>query len=249
MTSNVHCVVFDNSETIWIYGNGLFYSKDGLKTIHPFVSSDGKKVFEGDPLMKVLPGAYNCFYIASVGGGIKEMNLSSGKVRDLLLTDETGERIWCRELMSFSDDELWIGCESGIYIYNLRTDKYVHLKSSMYDPYSLSDNAVYSLCKDCEGGVWIGSYFGGINYYPHSYTCFERYYPKGVNDGLHGKRIREFCQDSQGKLWIGTEDGGLNRFDPVTKEFKFFTPSLGFTNVHGLCSVENELWVGTFPKD
>ena len=81
--------------------------------------------------------------------------------------------------MSFSDDELWIGCESGIYIYNLRTDKYVHLKSSMYDPYSLSDNAVYSLCKDCEGGVWIGSYFGGINYYPHSYTCFERYYPKG----------------------------------------------------------------------
>lgn len=128
LTSNVHCVVFDNSETIWIYGNGLFYSKDGLKTIHPFVSSDGKKVFEGDPLMKVLPGAYNCFYIASVGGGIKEMNLSSGKVRDLLLTDETGERIWCRELMSFSDDELWIGCESGIYIYNLRTDKYVHLK-------------------------------------------------------------------------------------------------------------------------
>ena len=248
LTSNVHCVVFDNSETIWIYGNGLFYSKDGLKTIHPFVSSDGKKVFEGDPLMKVLPGAYNCFYIASVGGGIKEMNLSSGKVRDLLLTDETGERIWCRELMSFSDDELWIGCESGIYIYNLRTDKYVHLKSSMYDPYSLSDNAVYSLCKDCEGGVWIGSYFGGINYYPHSYTCFERYYPKGVNDGLHGKRIREFCQDSQGKLWIGTEDGGLNRFDPVTKEFKFFTQSLGFTNVHGLCSVENELWVGTFSK-
>lgn len=35
LTSNVHCVVFDNSETIWIYGNGLFYSKDGLKTIHP----------------------------------------------------------------------------------------------------------------------------------------------------------------------------------------------------------------------
>lgn len=248
LTSNVHCVIFDNSETTWIYGNGLFYSKDGLKTIHPFVSSDGKKVFDGDPLMKVLLGAYNCFYVASVGGGIKEVNLGSGKVRDLLLTDEAGERIWCRELMAFSDDELWIGCESGIYIYNLRTDKYTHLKSSMYDPYSLSDNAIYSLCKDREGGVWIGSYFGGINYYPCSYTYFERYYPKGADDSLHGKRIREFCQDSQGKLWIGTEDGGLNRFDPVTKTFKFFTPSLGFTNVHGLCSVGNELWVGTFSK-
>lgn len=248
LTSNVHCVVFDNSGTAWIYGNGLFYSKDRFQTIHPFVSSDGGKVFEGDPIMKVLLGAYNCFYVASVGGGIREVNAGTGKVRDLLLTDEQGEKIWCRELMAFSDDELWIGCESGIYIYNLRTDKYVHLRSSMYDPYSLSDNAVYALCKDREGGVWIGSYFGGINYYPHPYTSFERYYPKGAEGGLHGKRIREFCQDSQGKLWVGTEDGGLNRFDPVTKEFSFFAPSLGFTNVHGLCPVGDELWVGTFSK-
>lgn len=248
LTSNVHCVAFDNSGTTWIYGNGLFYSKDGLQTIHPFVSSDGKKVFEGDPISKMLLGAYNCLYLASVGGGIKEVNLGSGKVRDLLLTDERGERIWCRELMFFSDDELWIGSESGIYIYNLRTDKYVHLMSSMYDPYSLSDNAIYSLCKDREGGVWIGSYFGGVNYYPHTYTSFERYYPKGGENSLHGKRIREFCQDNYGMLWVGTEDGGLNRFDPVTKEFSFFAPSLGFTNVHGLCSVGDELWVGTFSK-
>lgn len=248
LTSNVNCVVFDNNGTTWIYGNGLFYSKDGLQTISPFISSDGKKVFEGDPLMKVVLGTYNCLYTASVGGGIKEVNLGSGKVRDLLLTDETGERIWCRELMLSSDDELWIGCESGIYIYNLRTDKYTHLRGSMYDPYSLSDNAIYSLCKDREGGIWMGSYFGGINYYPHSYTYFERYYPKGAEDGLHGKRIREFCQDKQGKLWIGTEDGGLNRFDPLTKEFNFFSKSLAFTNVHGLCSIGNELWVGTFSK-
>lgn len=248
ITSNVNSAVFDNSETIWVYGDGLFYTNDEFQTLHPFVSADGRKAFESDPITRILPGAYNCFYVASVGGGIKEINLGSGKVRDLLFTDERGERIWCRELMFFSDDELWIGSESGIYIYNLRTDKYEHLRGSMYDPYSLSDNAIYSLCKDNEGGVWIGSYFGGINYYPPSYTYFEKYYPTGDEGGLHGKRIREFCKDNQGKLWIGTEDGGLNRFDPVTKEFTFFTPSLGFTNVHGLCSIGNELWVGTFSK-
>ena len=43
----------------------------------------------------------------------------------------------------------------------------------------LSDNAIYSLCKDREGGIWIGSYFGGVNYYPRFYTYFEKYYPKG----------------------------------------------------------------------
>ena len=143
---------------------------------------------------------------------------------------------------------MWIGTESGLYIYNLRQDRYTHLCSSIYDPYSLSDNAIYSLHKDKEGGVWIGSYFGGLNYYPHIYTYFEKYYPKGLIDGLHGKRIREFCQDNQGFLWIGTEDGGLNRFNPRTKTFSYFAPSSTFTNVHGLCLVDNNLWVGTFAK-
>ena len=65
---------------------------------------------------------------------------------------------------------------------------------------------------------------------------------------MQGKRVREFCQDNKGILWIGTEDGGLNRFDPKTKTFSFFAPSSGFTNIHGLCMVDDKLWVGTFSK-
>lgn len=72
--------------------------------------------------------------------------------------------------------------------------------------------------------------------------------PKGIENSLHGKRVREFCRDSQGILWIGTEDGGLNRFNLKTKDFSFFAPSAGFTNIHGLCLVDDKLWVGTFSK-
>ena len=32
------------------------------------------------------------------------------------------------------------------------------------DPYALSDNAIYALYKDKEQTMWIGSYFGGVNY-------------------------------------------------------------------------------------
>lgn len=248
--SNVNTLTCDNSGAIWIgcNGSGLFYSKDNFQTLHPYISPDGQKTFENDVITKTLLGVYNSLYVSSIAGGVKAIDLTSGKVRDLLVFDERGEKIWCRDLLAFSDNELWIGCESGVYIYNLRTDKYVHLSSSAYDPYSLSDNAIYSLYKDREGGVWIGSYFGGINYYRHSYTYFEKYYSKGTESSLHGKRVREFCQDNRGNLWIGTEDGGLNCFDPLTKQFKFFYPSLGFTNVHGLCLIGDELWVGTFSK-
>lgn len=250
LTTNVRSIAFDSGGTIWVsvYGGGLFYSKDRLKTIVPFLSPDGKDVFRGDVISRMIPGAYNCLYIGSSGGGLKELNLTSGQVRDLLLTDENGESIFCRDLIAYSDNELWVGTESGIYIYNLRTGKYTHLHSSATDPYSLSDNAVYAVYKDREEGVWIGSYFGGVDYYPRSYTYFEKYYPKEQANSLHGKRVREFCQDNQGMLWIGTEDGGLNRFDPRTKEFRFFTPSAAFSNIHGLCMDGDHLWVGTFSK-
>ena len=232
LTTNVETFAFDNSGTLWIgcYGDGLFYSKDRLKTLHPYLSPvNNKEIYANDVVTCIVKGAYNCLYISSLKGGVKELNLTSNKLHDLLF-------------------ELWIGAESGLYIYNLRLGKYVHLRSSINDPYSLSDNAIYSLCKDREGGIWIGSYFGGINYYPRFYTNFEKYYPKGTENGLHGKRVREFCQDNQGILWIGTEDGGLNRFNPKTKTFSFFTPSNAFTNVHGLCLVDDNLWVGTFSK-
>ena len=251
LTTNVQTFVFDNSGTLWIgcYGDGLFYSKDRLKTLHPYRSPiDNKETYANDVVISLAKGAYNCLYVGSLKGGVKELNLTSNKLHDLLLADENGESVFCRELLMASDNELWIGAESGLYIYNLRLGEFVHLRSSINDPYSLSDNAIYSLCKDREGGIWIGSYFGGVNYYPRFYTNFEKYYPKGTENGLQGKRVREFCQDNQGVLWIGTEDGGLNRFNPKTKTFSFFTPSNAFTNVHGLCLIGDHLWVGTFSK-
>lgn len=200
LTTNVQTFVFDNSGTLWIgcYGDGLFYSKDRLKTLHPYRSPiDNKETYANDVVISLAKGAYNCLYVGSLKGGVKELNLTSNKLHDLLLADENGESVFCRELLMASDNELWIGAESGLYIYNLRLGKFVHLRSSINDPYSLSDNAIYSLCKDREGGIWIGSYFGGVNYYPRFYTNFEKYYPKGTENGLQGKRVREFCQDNQ----------------------------------------------------
>lgn len=251
ISSNVKCFSFDNNGTIWIgfYGNGLFYSKDLLKTLHPYTSpTDGNRSFENDVIMDIKQGGYNCMYISSIKQGVLELDIASNRLNNILAKDENGEMVFCRTLLLASDNELWIGTETGIYIYNLRSGKYVHLNSSVFDTYSLSDNAIYALYQDREGGVWIGSYFGGVNYYPRPYTYFEKYYPKNDEYSLHGRRVREFCKDNQGLLWIGTEDGGLNYFDPKSKRCFFFSPSAGFTNIHGLCMVGDYLWVGTFSK-
>ena len=207
ISSNIKCFTFDSGGTLWLgfYGDGLYYSKDNLATVHPYGSpEDGKREFEGGVITKIVQGNYNCLYIGSVKEGVSELNLTSGQVRNLLAIDESGESIFCRDLLPYSDNELWIGTEFGIYIYNLRTAQFIHLRASLYDSYSLSDNAIYALYKDREEGLWIGSYFGGVDYYPRQYTYFAKYYPKNIANSLHGKRVREFCRADDGTLWIGT---------------------------------------------
>ncbi len=61
-------------------------------------------------------------------------------------------------ILKYTDDEYWFATESGIFIYNTITRKFTNLKKQFSDPYSLSDNAVYTLCKDREGGIWAGTF-------------------------------------------------------------------------------------------
>lgn len=248
--ANAECFAFDGDGRMWVgfYGGGLWYSEDGLQTLVPFEAPGGKRIFEGDVVSRILAGSYNCLYVSSAGGGLREVNLTSGKVRDLLVKDENCRDLWVRDICFYSDAEIWVGTESGLFIYNLRADRYVRLMTSGHDPYALSDNAVYSFCKDREGGMWIGTYFGGVNYYAVPYTYFEKYYPLSGRNSLHGKRIKEFCPAADGSLWIGTEDGGLNRFDPGSGKFFFYEPSRDFQNIQALCRDGEELWIGTFSK-
>lgn len=239
---------FDSDNVCWldIRDGNLYFSKDKLQTLVPVFPKDGNEPFKGEYICKLLPGPYNCMYVGTITG-LKEVNLTNKTVRTLLSKDESGDDIYVREIAFYSDDELWAGTESGLYIYNLRTKKTVHLRNVSGDPYSISDNAIYSICKDREGGIWIGSYFGGVNYYPKQYTYFDKVYPRTEIDEM-GKRVREFCADHDGTLWIGTEDKGLFHYYPSTGLIEPFRHPDIYHNVHGLCVDGNYLWVGHFAK-
>jgi signal transduction histidine kinase/streptogramin lyase len=148
-------------------------------------------------------------------------------------------------------DEFWVATESGIFIYNIRTGSFTNLRKKYNDGYSLSDNAVYTFCKDIEGGIWAGTYFGGVNYYPKPHTFFRKYFPKIGENSLSGNVVREIRQDKHGNFWIGTEDAGLNKLDTATGKFTHFKPTgnkgaISYSNIHGLLVNGDELWIGTF---
>lgn len=228
-----------NKEQIWVgrYEDNLYVSDSGA-SFKVFKGSNGVEPFKGKVINAFVQGLYNCIYVAT-SDGLWEINLILCKSRKLL--DGYVRSVCFRE-----DTELWVGTEQGIYIYDLKENTYTHLTTTeTTDPYGLSDNAIYALYKDREGGIWIGSYFGGLNYYPYPYTYFEKYYPHGSM--LHmGRRVREFCAGKNGTIWIGTEDKGLFHFDPSTGLLVPFQHSKLYHNIHGLCLDNDYLWIGTF---
>ncbi|MBC9797125.1 hybrid sensor histidine kinase/response regulator transcription factor [Sinomicrobium weinanense] len=167
------------------------------------------------------------------------------------LLEESENPLFVRDFLKKNQNELWIASESGIYIYDLRDHSYRNLRKDYNNPYALSDNAIYALVLDKEQGVWIGTYFGGVNYYSKQYTPIRRYFPKVGENSISGNAVREIEKDRFGHLWIGTEDAGLNRFDPETGKFINYTTvgekgNLANYNIHGLLPVGDKLWIGTF---
>lgn len=248
LTHLFHDTSLPNITRFWLRGDscwlalytGNVYSvpKDFSTPLRLFRNADGEDIFRGTIVNWTVEGPHNRLYVAT-NTGLVEINYTTGQTRRLL-------DAYVRTLQFKTDDELWVGTETGLYILRLSDGSQVHLTApDQDDRYALSDNAIYSFWLDDEQGMWIGSYFGGVNYAPHQWTYFEKVYPRS---GLEyfGRRVREICEGNDGTLWIGTEDKGLFHFDPATGSLTPFTHPAIYRNVHGLCMDGDELWVGTF---
>jgi len=189
--------------------------------------------------------------IGTSSQGIKIFNTQDHTYEDAITYNDDKTEIFARDFMVNSPDEFWAATESGIFIYNVKTKQYTNLKREYNNHISLSDNASYTVCKDKEGGIWVGTYFGGVNYFPKQYTFFQKYFPQYGTSSISGTSVREICPDKYGNLWIGTEDAGLNKLDLKTGMVQHFGPSnnpgsISHTNIHGLLAIGDTLLIGTF---
>ncbi|MGM9767401.1 MAG: two-component regulator propeller domain-containing protein [Candidatus Cryptobacteroides sp.] len=232
---------FLDGDKLWYssYSDNLYVTDTTFRTApRPFRNNLGEESFKGDVVHHISSDGRGNIYISSKRGLFR---IDAATLETEMLVND-----FFRVHAFYSENELWAGTESGLYILDLSTGTKVHIKSpEQANEFSLSDNAVYSLCRDSEGGIWIGTFFGGVNYYPPRYTRFDKYWPHDEYR-FFGKRVREFCKDASGRLWIGTEDKGLFYIDNGSAEICRYPDSRVGTNIHGLCADGDKLWVGTF---
>lgn len=181
-----------------------------------------------------------------------KLNLITGNMNLVGLRGDNSEVSNIRSIFPYTKNQLWLGGDNGLYLFDIKSEQFSRI-DNIEDPKGLSDQFVCDMVRDREGGIWVSTYFGGVNFLPKNFYLFEHYRPLDKDRSISGKAISAFREDENGNVWIATEDGGLNYLNNQTKEIKKYLPhndqnSISDYNIHALLIDENKLWIGNFSQ-
>lgn len=115
------------------------------------------------------------------------------------------------EVLSLFYDEnenLWIGTNGqGLMLFNANSNR---VTKNLHQPnrsFSLSDNRIFSIYKDHQSVMWVGS-FNGLNKLNFNAPGFRTFRADpDLQNSLSNNSVWTFEEDEKGNIWIGTEDG------------------------------------------
>jgi signal transduction histidine kinase/ligand-binding sensor domain-containing protein len=253
MGISANCQAFDQNQNLLLGSNEgiltIFNPRTKAKKVIPVI--DQRLPYNARLVSKILATDGNEILVGTTKQGLISYNQQTGKISSLLFRNKDRTEIYVRDIIAIKGSEYWIATESGIYVYDLTTHNSKNLTKRAGDNFSISDNAVYSLYRDNQGGLWAGTYFGGLNYFSGENARFEKYFPMPGINSISGNAVREICGDNDDNIWIGTEDAGINKLDSRTGQFSHYTSdgkptSISYPNIHGLLAVGDQLYIGPF---
>ena len=203
----------DPDGNVWVVttGLGLFkYDPRAERFQHINVSgTDGLSGAEGLILVSVCVDGDGNLVMGTSDGHLYRYDIVSNRFSQIRFP--YAGAIYLRALHCHRN-KLLVGSQTGLFIIDMDKMDIAEIRENPLNPFSLSDNAIYCIYGDKESGVWLGTLFGGVNYYPDKDFRFENY---GIDRGLSSRIIIGLARDSDGKIWIGTENAGVNLLDPA----------------------------------
>ncbi len=223
--SAVTCIFQDSKGFMW------FGTQDGLNRFDGY----NTKVFKNDPsdsttlinnfIFSIYEDRESNLYIENQGGGFQKYNPITESFIRLLKKSINLSGARFNTVSAFFQDKSgtqWIGglgAGTGLKRIDAGTGKVTIYKHDPFNASSLSDDKVYSVYRDREGNLWVGT-FNGLDRLDEKTGGFIHYRNDPNNpNSLSGNWVWPVYEDAKGYLWIGTVKGGLNRYDPKKNIF------------------------------
>lgn len=224
---------FDSNGGRWIAvtGQGLLFTKKGDKTITRFVydkyAQDGLSTKSP---MTIYEDHLGNIWIGTFDGGVNVLDkYRKPFVRvncNFLSNGLQSNHVRC--IYQDSDGEIWIGTKSDGMLsrFDRKTCTFTHYKYNPSDPYSLNDDAVFSIADAKPGYLWIGTSTGGLNLFEKRTGKFVALkHSDGNAQGLLSNAIMTLLNDKEGNLWIGHNNAGIDVYNATKKTFTHYVSS------------------------
>jgi ligand-binding sensor domain-containing protein/signal transduction histidine kinase len=187
-------------------------------------------------------------------GGLSRLDLQTGRfgLPDALLRQEPSlAKAEINKLYTEYDSLLWIGTQvSGLYKFNLISQKLTRYTYAVNNFNSLSDYRVYDIMRDNRGNLWVGT-FNGLNRLNTNKPLFRTFRNNPLDhNSLINNSVWTFEEDANGHIWVGTEEG-ISIFDTRTFTFthlRFNSAKNGMPVSHIRIIYrdrQNRMWIGT----
>jgi len=157
---------------------------------------------------------------------------------------EGGNQLSDNFVRVFSEDRhnnIWIATMNGINIFNPRTRQI----SLCNLPVTTTQQSVWSIMKDKQGGMWVGTFYGGVYY---SNPNADIFMPIEVQSDKTDKLylVNKIIEDKRNDLWICSDGAGLIHIDCKNKTSQQIqNQSSNKTKSIYYDSSNDALWVGT----
>lgn len=184
--------------------------------------------------------------------GIYRLDPSTRTIRCVVPAQNGLTRI--HSLLQESARNLLAGSDDGLFQVDPFTGESTLYTNERNAPQSLSNKFVYPLIKDHENGLWIGTYYGGVNYVAPGSGLFQSYSLSDLTGANEDLAVSCFCEDADGSIWMGSDNGGLFRYSPTSGKAEPWAPSPAWKtrfsslNIHALLRQGDWLWIGNYPS-
>ncbi len=236
---SITCLLIDRAN-YWIGNTSGVYLKEGDKPL--------RCVLSGSEIYRLFKSRSKDIWVGCRMDGLYRIKPDGEMTKipsHLLISDHI------REFVEDNDGNLWFGTFKGLQQYNPYTNTFSFSKREQL-PGGLSHSSVYSLCIDRQGTIWVGTYYGGVNYFNTESDFFTHYTDNPERtDCLSYPFVGHMTEDKDGRVWICTEGGGLNELDRKTQTFRHYMAggprTLAHNNLKSICYDEqlNRLYIGT----
>lgn len=170
-------------------------------------------------------------WLGTWGGGLNRFQWETGRFLHYQNVPGNETSISDNFITAITEDgsgNLWVGTDTaGLNLFDRDSGQSIRFRAPEQNDEgvdtgnsgaTISNDGISSLLSSSEGGIWIGTQGGGLNYYDPVKRTFIYY---KTQDGLANDTVWGILEDDDGNPWVSTNNG-LSRLDRRTRQFRTY---------------------------